>query len=115
MIPQSSGRHTSEQLRQIIKQDEAIANREDALKRLMANPDFKEVILDGFIRDYATRQIRLASSDTSKSRDIAIEAALATGHLDGYFKSITQQAKAARSAINSNTMELDIRRERGEG
>lgn len=39
----------------------------EALERLMENPDFKKVILDGYIKEAAARQVSLLADDSMKA------------------------------------------------
>ncbi|CAM0053760.1 hypothetical protein VPHK479_0016 [Vibrio phage K479] len=63
----------------------------EALARLMDNPDFKHVFMDGFLRDFAVSQVRMKSRPEMQHEDAqkGINASLdGVGALWGYIDAV---------------------------
>lgn len=74
----------------------------DALGRLMKNPDFKLLILDGYLKDEAVRLVHAKANPACQRADI--QAAIvkdidAIGSLDQYFRTVDIAADQAATSI----------------
>ena len=70
-----------------------------ALDRLMDNPDFKLLILDGYLRDYAADQVSLLANEQIKrtgARTDVMESLVAISHLRDFFVTIENLAAEAQ-------------------
>ena len=66
-----------------------------ALDRLMDNADFKLLIVDGYLRDYAADQVSLLANDQIKrtgARPDVMESLVAISHLRDFFMTIENLA-----------------------
>lgn len=92
--------------------DQAYAQQKlgDALNRLHANPDFKLVILDGFLRDDPARLVRLLadpSTVTQEQRNTIQTALQGVAQLHSYFMRIEHGCMVASAGIPDLLEELN--------
>lgn len=73
----------------------------DAIERLHANKDFREVILEGYFRDEASRLTLLLADQnvTEKTREHIFHSIQAIGELHGFFTARLMQREQMKSAI----------------
>jgi len=87
-----------------------IVNRGDALERLLANPDFKEIVLDGYLEKEAVRLVHLKadhSAQDAESQAAIVRQMDAIGSLTQYFNMVRQQAYMAQKAMEADEASLD--------
>lgn len=89
---------------QTIKDSQEHLKKFEALNRLMANTDFQEIIMDGFMVDRATRCIQNSISTSFDERACAllVQEAQASGFLANYFREIERQGSIAGRTIDEN-------------
>jgi len=77
----------------------------EALERLHSNKDFKEVILEGYFRDEASRLVLLKSDpemqDKARQRDV-MNAITAVGGLFGYFNKVFTFGTIAKRTLKED-------------
>lgn len=86
------------------------ANREfiaraECLTRLQANPDFKTIIAQGYLRDEAVRLVHAKSNialQSAESQAAIIKQIDAIGCVEAYFREVERQAKQAISNIEAD-------------
>ncbi len=83
----------------------ALLQRRHTIERLLNNPDFKTVIMDGFCRDDAARYVQESGDPMldERQRSDALAMAMASGHLKR-FLAITLQLG---TPCESNIAEID--------
>lgn len=93
---------TAKEIEVSMEHAQEVINRAKALDRLHNNPDFLDVIRDGFLHEEAIRLVHLkAGPNMQKPEHQAdiIKAIDAIGGLIAYFQKIEYAAKMAESAI----------------
>lgn len=96
---------TGEQIEQIelsIEQAKGMVDNMKSLRNLTNNPDFKNIILDGYFRDEASRVVLLkADPSMQKEFDQAYltNSIIAIGYLRQYLSSIMQMGQQAERDI----------------
>jgi hypothetical protein len=79
--------------------------RKDALNRLENNPDFKELITNGFLKDHAIRQVMMKahpgyqSDEVQKNFDQQI---IAVGQLKQYLVAVFAMGNSAAQALGAD-------------
>jgi hypothetical protein len=77
----------------------------DALERLQANKDFKEIIMSGYFEKEAIRLVHLKADEnfqTAERQKMVIAQMDAIGALNQYFRTIFHQASMAKKAIDAD-------------
>lgn len=84
-----------------ITQLKSIIDLSEKLKRLEANPDFREIIQKGFCKDEMARYLGLAVSDkvSADNRDLYNRLAQASAALDSYLAFIRLRGQQARDEL----------------
>lgn len=80
-----------------------------SVERLQKNRDFKKIIEEGYFRDEAVRLVSVKSDPSLQSpekQEAIIKAIDAIGSLQGYIRTILQQASVATDAIAQAEEEL---------
>ena len=93
---------TSEMLEISIAQAKAKVDDVDALKRLIANPDFKRIIMENYFKSYAVTLVMLKadpSQESDKEQENIDKGIAAIGQLEQFFKGIFIQGDMARKSI----------------
>lgn len=83
-------------------------DRADALNRLLENPDFNLVFLDGYIKDYAVRVVGLLgdsslnlSGDKVTQREEIQENLIGVARFQAYIRTVLQLANQAINELES--------------
>lgn len=83
-------------------------DRADALNRLLENPDFNLVFLDGYIKDYAVRVVGLLgdsslnlSGDKVAQREEIQENLIGVARFQAYIRTVLQLANQAINELES--------------
>lgn len=88
----------------------------DALERLFSNPDFKEVIVDGYFEKEAIRLVHLkgdpSMQDETRQANL-IKEMDGIGSLKGYISAVFRQAEMAQRSIEDDEAELEMLRNEG--
>lgn len=96
--------HTIETAKKQIK-------RMEALRRLEDNPDFKEIIMDGFMEDHAIRQVLLRANPSIRSSEQALDAVdlqiAAVGGLKQFFIGIFTMGMEAKDSLEADEATLE--------
>lgn len=93
-----------------IKQAQEMVNRGAALQRLAKNRDFKEVILNGYLKDEAVRLVHARSNPAMQDEE---SVKLLTQGMDGiaallqYFRTLEHSAMLAEKAIEADEQARD--------
>lgn len=92
----------------IADNEHIIAQREKAL-RLSANPDFRDLFINGFFRDEAARLVHMSSDPNVSLQDRADALAMAqgAGHTKRYLSVIVQQGYLAERDLPAMRASLD--------
>ena len=112
---------TQSQIREVeisIEQAKRIIERGRAARRLADNPDFKALVLEGYLRDEAARLADLLSEPALRDQDRAGVARdiNGPGALRRFFQNILREAQMAEESMASDEMTLDeLRAEEIEG
>lgn len=107
-----------DQIEMSIKDAEKIIDLSNALDRLMDNPDFKRIIVEGYFKDNAVRLVHslgepaIAHVPEHKQRVIGEMDAISC--LRGFFDQIHRNASSAEQAIERNREELEYLRTNGD-
>ena len=91
-----------------MEQAKAQIEKRRALGRLQTNPDFKQLILDGYMKDHAIHLVLLkASMGAQGPKDQAyIENQInAIGHLDQYLSYVDQTGRVAAETLEADEKE----------
>nr|DAN41875.1 MAG TPA: hypothetical protein [Caudoviricetes sp.] len=72
-------------------------NKGKALERLISNPDFKEVILEGYLKEYP---LSLLHTDTTANKHVYLDA---VSFFKQYLDTVEEDAKAAYETLVDNT------------
>lgn len=81
-----------------------IIDRAEAAKRLADNPDFKSLIMEGYLTDEPQRLAELLASgriNNDKVRDDCSRQLVAIGDFRGYMKNIVEQGNMASDELKS--------------
>ena len=92
-----------------IEQARAFVKANDALNRLMENPDFKEVIREGYFKDEAVRLVELKAAPqmgSEESQQYILKALDGIGSLQQYFNTIWHLGEQAKVAIDDGNEQL---------
>jgi hypothetical protein len=85
-----------------IEQAKASIRRMQCLDRLEKNPDFKELITDGFLKDHAIRQVMLKAApqfqDEQRQKDFSNQIG-AIGHFQQFLYAIRNLGLNAEKAL----------------
>jgi hypothetical protein len=112
--------HMSELVEEIqlnIDQARGVVALGESLDRLFQNPDFREVIVEGYFRDEAVRLVELkAAPQMAKPQyqEPILKAIDAIGALQQHFNKIRLMADQARQAIEDSEQELESLAAEGE-
>ena len=93
-----------------------VKDRAKALERLNLNPDFKTIVIDGFLKEDAARFVQLSVDLelTDEQRKDALGTAQASGYFKKYLHYIGLMGRQADSQIDQVDRELEtIRIESG--
>jgi hypothetical protein len=77
----------------------------DALERLQANKDFKEIIMNGYFSNEAVRLVHLKADEsfqTAERQKSILTQIDAIGSLNQYFQTIFHKAAMAKKAIEAD-------------
>jgi len=84
--------------------------RGEALDRLRENKDFKLIIMDGYFRDEAVRNVQLKSTyqfRDAESQELITKAIDGIGALHTFFQTVDFQASEAGQAIRASEEEIE--------
>lgn len=100
---------------QLKQAKESVAQR-DKIDKLMANREFKELILDGFIRDESARLAHVSGDPVLSEKDQrdCVGMAQAGGHLKRFLNVLVSQANTAERQIPDIEAAIDEMRREGE-
>ncbi len=87
----------------------AAVNRQLAVERLMTNPDFKQIVIDGFLKEEAVRLVHLKGDKNyqdSFNQEMISKQMDCIGFLNGYFQVIKMQSDISEKAIREYHQEL---------
>lgn len=90
-----------------IEQAENNIQRKEALQRLYDNKDFRQLIIDGYFRDEASRLVLLKADSTvqdDKEQEQIRKMIDSIGYLRQYFNVIHQFGSMAESALEQHKM-----------
>jgi hypothetical protein len=92
-----------------IEDAQRLVDRRDAIHRLHANPDFRLVIEQGYLRDEAVRQVHLSVSENAneETRKASLDAARSGGYLKQFLSAAIRMGDTAESSIKSHRELLD--------
>ena len=94
-----------------IKENTVKVKRGEALQRLQANRDFKEIFLKGYFEDEAVRLVHLKSDHAMRHADSQtsiIKQIDAIGSVCAYLDEIYRQADISKAAIESEESEREL-------
>lgn len=92
----------TEQVEISIQQAKAKVAKRDALRRLITNEDFKQVIMEEYFKEYAVSLVMLKadpSQETDKEQADLDKAIIGIGQLEQFFKGILIQGNMADKSI----------------
>ena len=85
--------------------------RMEALQRLENNPDFQEIIMDGFLEDHAVRQVLLRGNPSIRSSEQALDSVdlqiSAIGGLKQFFTGIFTMGQEALASLQADEETLE--------
>lgn len=93
-----------------IESAQEFVSRKDALDRLYANEDFKSIIVEGYFKEEAIRNVGIKNHPNFQdeiSQAGILKAIDGIGALQGYFSVIDFQAAEASDAISAHRAELE--------
>lgn len=90
-----------DELESLIERDKKISERGKALKRLITSSDFRNVILQGFLRDHALNLVYERANST-KPYDETSRKIDAIAQFKAYLDSVLNDAEIADKAIAEN-------------
>ena len=104
------------ELNRQLENAKAVAGQKEKIERLMRNRDFKELIVDGFMRDEAARLVGLSADPNLEAKDQhdCLSMAQAGGHLKRYVNVMIQQGHTAEREIPNIEAALEEMRSEGE-
>ena len=88
-----------------IEQAKRIIENGKALDRLFNNPDFRKIIVDGYLREEAVRLVHLKSDPNLASSEMQgeiVKSIDAIGCLNHYFRNVNHQRMLAVNAIEAD-------------
>ena len=94
-----------EELESQITRDKAIVERGKALKRLLNSSDFRNVILSGFLREYAL-QLVYDRADSQSSDDETSRKIDGVAQFKRYLDNVLSEAEVADKSVNESTEQL---------
>lgn len=104
------------EIQQQLDNAKEVVEQKNKIERLMRNHDFKDLIVDGFMRDESARLVGLSadpSLDAKDQRD-CLSMAQAGGHLKRYVNVMIQQGYTAEREIPNIEAALEEMRNDGE-
>lgn len=107
---------TTEAIELTMKEAQGHLDVEAALQRLNHNPDFKKIILQGYLQEEAVRLVHLKASpelDGPEAQTALLRDIDGIGALLGYFRKLQMQARYAQKAIEDCEKELEFMEEEG--
>jgi hypothetical protein len=93
-----------------IEQAKAKIKKSEALDKLSRNPDFKELFIEGYMKDYAVRLVHLKASmgcQDEKNQEYIVNQLNAIGQLNLYMQLIHREAEEARNTLEADRQELE--------
>ena len=109
---------TAQQIELDMASAQALIKHADALSRLMQNPDFQAVILNGYFKDEAVRLVSAKAAPqmkASENQEAILTALDGIGSLQQHINTVFALGENARSAIEDGRQALDeIATEEGE-
>lgn len=92
----------------IAEQREQIARR-DAVLRLTDNPDFKKIVVDGFLLHDAATYVQVAGDPSvpKDSREDALNIAMASGHFKRFLSITIQMGNVAENSLPAYAQEVE--------
>ncbi len=100
-----------------IEKDKSKLDAGKALERLHRNPDFKKLIVEGYMTAEAVRLVHAKADPACQTPDkqaSVIRDIDSIGSFSGYLRTVEQLARTAASAIQANEQELEFIRTQGE-
>jgi hypothetical protein len=93
-----------------MEQAKAKIRRLDALERLHANPDFKDLFLEGYLKEFAAEMVSRKASlgaQEEKNQKFIDNQITAIGHVGLYMNLLAQEGRVAKETLASDEQELD--------
>jgi hypothetical protein len=92
-----------------MEQAKAKIKRLETLERLHANPDFKELFLEGYMKDFAAEMVARKASlgaQEEKNQKFIDNQITAIGHVGLYMNLLAQEGRVARETLAADEQEL---------
>jgi len=93
-----------------IEQAKEVVDVMKKLQRLTDNQDFKDIVLDGYFLDEASRLVLIKaepSQQSEKDQKLINDSITAIGHFRQYLSTIMQTGKAAEHAIGADEQTIE--------